>query len=351
MKLPVTDPTLEAVDRAMEARQQQEKPRPYLGMSSIGNSCSRQLWYSFRFCLVASFNASTLKKFDDGHHGEDVQAERLRLVDGIELHTETHDSKQYGFSDFAGHFRGHMDGAIKGIKQDPGNWYVWEHKQCEDKKLTELENIKNKSNDIEGNALIQWNATYYGQALLYMDYSGIDKHYLTVANAGGRHTVSCVTRANPELATQLKIKARNIIVSDRPLERVSEDASWYECKWCNYSDLCHGNRVANVNCRTCLHSSADTFYGGWTCEKHGETNDSGSCNDHLFIPDLLPFAEQVDADCDGVQYKNKINDQLFWNGKGQGRYSSVELKQASPELIGDAFVDVMKKDFNAEVSA
>ena len=44
-------------------------------------------------------------------------AERLRLVPGIDL--ETYDpvtGKQFGFVEIDGHFRGHADGLILGIK-------------------------------------------------------------------------------------------------------------------------------------------------------------------------------------------------------------------------------------------
>lgn len=53
MKLPITttDPTLDAMDAAQETAQTKEKRRPYLGMSSLGNECSRQLFYGFRWAV------------------------------------------------------------------------------------------------------------------------------------------------------------------------------------------------------------------------------------------------------------------------------------------------------------
>ena len=80
----IIDPTLEAADAALEAAQDRSV-RPYLGASAIGDPCARKLWYGFRHAAPPSFSAEVLKRFEDGHHGEDVQAARLRLVDGIEL--------------------------------------------------------------------------------------------------------------------------------------------------------------------------------------------------------------------------------------------------------------------------
>ena len=50
-KLPEpSDPTLEAVDAAIVKNNQQE-PRTYLGASGLGDSCSRKLWYGWRWIL------------------------------------------------------------------------------------------------------------------------------------------------------------------------------------------------------------------------------------------------------------------------------------------------------------
>ena len=36
--------------------------------------------------------------------------------------------------------------------------------------------------------------------------------------------------------------------------------AWYECKWCNYTDICFGEHPADKNCRTC--SSCSFVDGG-----------------------------------------------------------------------------------------
>src|SRR6516165_4637020 len=81
------DPTLAAVDRAIEERAAQQPSRPYLGMSAIGHPCARALWYSFRWVASKQWSAEVLKRFDDGDRGEEVMAARLRLVSGITLLT------------------------------------------------------------------------------------------------------------------------------------------------------------------------------------------------------------------------------------------------------------------------
>jgi hypothetical protein len=311
------DPTLEAVDRAIEARGNREQARPYLGMSAIGHSCDRALWYGFRWAGGASrFDAATLKRFEDGHHGEDVMAARLRLVDGITLLTiDPETGQQWEFVDHDGHFRGHFDGAIFGLLQAPKTWHVWEHKQVGDKKLAELK--KAKATYGEKNALRQWNYTYYAQAVLYMDYAQLDRHYLTVSSAGGRETISCRTEANPAEATVLRDKAKRIIEADRAPPRISNDPSWYECRWCEHHAVCHQAELPSVNCRTCLSSSASEE-GWWWCTRHGEPIPTDyqrtGCPSHLFLPSLIA-GEQVDAADDGswVEYRMP-NGEVWRNG-------------------------------------
>jgi hypothetical protein len=105
------DPTLEAIDRAMETRARREVKRTYLGMSSIGHPCRRKLWYGSAYRRAGEFDAETLYRFDDGHRGEDVMAARLRMVPGITLLTIDPDTgRQFRFEDHSGQFAGHPDG-------------------------------------------------------------------------------------------------------------------------------------------------------------------------------------------------------------------------------------------------
>lgn len=313
-----TDPTLEAADRALEGAEFRRGRRDYLGMSAIGNECDRNLWYDLRWVMKVKHNAETLKRFADGHHGEDLQADRLRMVDGITLLTVDPDNgRQFGFSDCDEHFKGHMDGAILGLLQAPKSWHVWEHKQVGDKKQAEL--IKLKERLGEKNALKAWNPVYYAQGLLYMHYSGMTRHYLTCSTPGGRSTVSI--RTDPDIAEALRLIARadRIIKAPVPPGRISEDPAWFKCRWCNFHSLCHGDTPADRSCRTCLHSSpvAD---GKWWCSRHecelSRAEQEQGCPDHRFIPPIV-HGEQSDVDGDTVIYLLKTGE--LWRDEGPYR--------------------------------
>ncbi len=295
----LSDPTLEAADRAMEAiSREQREVRPYLGASAIGKPCERQLWYDFRNAGREAMTAASLKRIEDGHHGEDVQAVRLRLVSGIELHTiDPETGRQIGIEDHAGHFRGHLDGAICGLLQSPKTWHVWEHKQVGEDKLTKLQKLKVSLG--EKNALHEWDIVYWSQAQIYMHYTGMTRHYLTAASPGGRNTVSCRTDYDAEAAIRLVEKARRVIFSEEPPVRASENADFYLCRFCPHSAYCHGSALPMRNCRTCLFSTPNPE-GGWGCEKHKRGIDPAQfldgCPDQRFIPAIVPFQQEDAAD-------------------------------------------------------
>jgi hypothetical protein len=303
------DPTLAAVDRAIEERALRDKPRRYLGMSAIGASCERNLWYLFRWVTKVRFSADALKRFADGHAAEDVQAQRLRLVEGVTLWTvDPETGRQFGYSDLGGHFGGHKDGVIVGLIQAPKTVHVWEHKSVNDDKLGKLEKLKAEKG--EKQALAAWDAVYYAQAVLYMHYSKLDRHYLTASSPGCRRTVSCRTEANPELALRLIAKADRIIYGNRPPARLSEDPSWFECRWCSHREICHEGALTDRNCRTCIFS-APVEGGGWRCGLYNYAlNDDEQrlgCVAHRFIPDLVP-GEQIDAAGDAAWIEYRLRD-------------------------------------------
>lgn len=230
-----SDPTLEAMKRKIE--EQPREGRDYLGASLIGNECARQVYYQYNGYEQEPFNADTLMNFEDGHRTEDLTAERLRLVDGIELITHKEDGNQLGFSALGGKFKGHYDGVITGLLQAPKAKHIWECKCSGEKKFNEFKRVK--KNYGEKNALRNWNKNYYAQAQLYMHFEQIDRHYLTVAYAGGRKYESCRTEYAPEVAAKYIDRADKIIQATEPPPRISEKSDFFICRWCDFKETCH----------------------------------------------------------------------------------------------------------------
>ena len=76
------------IDTRLEVEKQIEdglivqKPRPYLGMSQLGEKCSRKLWYDFRICSEIKIKPRLKRLFDRGHREEYVFQRDLRKMPG-----------------------------------------------------------------------------------------------------------------------------------------------------------------------------------------------------------------------------------------------------------------------------
>jgi hypothetical protein len=312
----ISDPTLDAINRELERIESEKKPRGYLGASGIGHECERKAWLDFRMASVRNIDARGLRRIEDGHRGEALMAERLRLVPGVKLVThEEDDGRQIGFVDIGGHFRGHLDGLITGLLQAPRAKHVWENKVVDQKKVDELAKLKASLG--EKNALAKWETVYYAQAQLYMHYFGVTRHYLTVCSPGVRDVISCRTEYDADVALRLVAKARRVIVATQPAPPISSDPSWYQCRWCDHWSICHDRKIASSvkalsGCRTCLHSTP-VENGQWRCERFNKIlaldDQLAGCPAHLFVPALVP-GEQVDAGEDWVEYR--LEDETVW---------------------------------------
>lgn len=305
-KLPApigSDPTLDAVDRALEARSAAEPRRGYLGASAIGDPCDAKIWYGFRWAAQRVIKAPGVRAIEDGHRTEDLTAERLRMVPGVQLWTEDPDEpgRQIGFSD--GHFAGNCDGIIIGILQAPETPHVWENKAVNEKKQQKLVSLKTELGEKE--ALKAWDLTYWGQAQVYMHRLGLERHYLTCDSPGGRSTVSVRTDYDPAAAIRLEERAKRIATAERPGTRISDRPDWYECKFCDFAEVCHAKALPEVHCRTCAHVTP-TDDGQWRCERHDKfltlQEQIEGCTSHLFHP-VFVDGEPVESGPDHITYK------------------------------------------------
>ena len=313
----IEDPTLAAADEALEAGQDRKR-RGYMGMSGVGHECSRKVWYDFRWISEIEFDAATLKRFADGHLSEDIQAERLRAVEGIELLTHDADGKQFAIVDDTGHLRGHTDGKILGLLQAPKTWHVWEHK-CSSK-MNEL--IKFKTDLGEKNALKKWSIIYYTQAQLYMHYTGFSRHYLTCAEPGTRKSISVRTNYDCEFALRAISRAQSIVKADAPPARIANSSTFYLCRFCDHQKVCWGSALPPRHCRTCVMASPEDA-GQWSCglgiqEPLGIDTQREGCPCHLYLPPLVGGV-QVDACGNGAAFEwieYRRPDGTIWRDEG-----------------------------------
>ena len=139
---------------------------------------------------------------------------------------------------------------------------------------------------------------------IYMHLTGIARAlYVAVCKDTDDLHIERV-HADGAAADRLLDKARRVITAKYPPARISEDPTWWECRFCDHHATCHEGAPAETNCRTCLH--ATPVEGGWHCARFDQALDRAAqhraCPRHLFIPDLVA-GEVIDAGDDHVVYR------------------------------------------------
>lgn len=232
-----------------------EKPRPHLGASLIGHKCRRWLWLSFRWCVQEDFEGRILRLFRRGQDEEARIIEDLRNA-GVEV---IDDQGSQARVEILPHFSGSMDGiALSGVPEAPEKKHILEFKT----------HSKKSFDDLVKNGVEKSKPQHYAQMQVYMLGSEIDRAlYIAVCKDDDRLYAERV-RFDDETAQKLKLKAEQIIFTDRLPEPLSTRPDWYECKWCAAYKFCHKSDLSIIkkNCRSCAYSSATNT--GFLCHKH-----------------------------------------------------------------------------------
>ena len=168
----------------------------------------------------------------------------------------------------------------------------------------------------------------------------------------------------PEVAQALIDKANAIIRAVEPPEGISTDSTYYECRFCDYHAICHGQAVPAPTCRSCAMATPELDGDArWSCGKHGvdipEAGQREGCSGHLYIPILLArTAKAVDATDVTVIYKTESGNQ-FTNGDpalNPAHISSAEIHAAQDKSIlgavaNDQFIMDMRTQFGGRIVA
>lgn len=344
--------TLTAMDSAIAAEEAARIPRGHLGMSQIGNPDSRTLWLKFRWSLPDTPAPRTLRIFALGHAVEAEIARYLRMIPGVELHTDD-GSGQFGFHHLGGHFAGSMDGAIHGIPEAPKTWHVWEAKSVAGKRFADLVKKGVKA----------WSPEYYAQLQCYMGASGMERAMFTAYNKDDSSLHIERVHQEPMFWEGMIAKAERIITDPEAPESTWPNREWYESKWMGdeAQAVYWGDKVPRPNCRNCRMAEAVITGEGarWHCHLDATDKDIpdqyAGCSDHQYLPCLLSgFAKAIESNGTVAMYQHK-NGRMFANGSGDhgadfACYSSQELHDCNgPDCIADPFTDTAKLEFNARI--
>jgi hypothetical protein len=287
-------PTVDAIYAAYEAAQESGY-RDHLGASLIGGPCGRAAWYSWRWATRARHTGRLLRLFETGQLEEARLVANLRRIGVTVLDVDPDTGRQWVVRDGSGHFGGSMDAVAVGFPEAPKAWHVCEFKTHNAKSFAKLQ-----AEGVEKSKPLHW-----AQMQAYMHLADIERAFYLAVCKDTDELYQERVRRDQEAGLRIVAKAERIIGAAQPPERISQDPAWFQCRFCDHRDACHGDAVPERHCRSCLHSTP-VAGGGWHCarlqaELTPQVQRVG-CAAHLYIPGLVP-GEQVDAGEDWVAYR------------------------------------------------
>jgi hypothetical protein len=229
--------------------------RTHLGISLIGDECSAKLFYGWRWTKKPKFNGQTLRLFNRGHL-EEGRFVALILASGMQIVQQDETGGQYRVSYLGGHFGSAIDGVVIGCPDmpNPSTPILTEMKTHNDNSFKKLKTAGVKESKWE----------HYVQQQEYMLYYGLPASLYIAVNKNTDEIWCEIVPFDRETAERYKDRGHIIALSETPPPKLSQDRSFYKCKWCDYRGICHMGDMPEVNCRTCKHSYP-LEDGTWRC--------------------------------------------------------------------------------------
>jgi len=326
--------------------------RRYLGASLVGHECERYLWYYFRDACKQNIDGRIYRLFATGELEEKRLGNDLVSI-GCEVHVCNENGEQFALSALGGHLSGHMDGCALGIPEATKTWHVLEFKTHNAKSFAHL--VKN--------GVKKSKPQHYAQMMIYMHLAEMKRALYLARNKDTDALYSERIRWDNRESEDLIDKARRIITSPSPPERIAEKGDFFKCRWCDANSICWGPTssqdpvfpVASISCRQCCHATpvVENSDGGmWKCEKRGDYIPiQNLCRYHLILPGMITCAEPVDYIKSGIveeSIKFVSGESHEWY-HGSFGFSSEELLGLPRSVVEDKIVNEAKQAFNVSV--
>lgn len=254
----ITEALRLAIDH-VSASKQGDGFREHLGASVIGQRCVRKAWYSFRWYKKRTHTGRMVRLLSRGHRQEAIVADLLRDLGATVELADDSTGKQFVASILGGHVGGSSDGRISGLEafglEGAGNF------ECK------TSNAKNFS-ILLSKGVMTAKLDHYVQAQMYMGFFMLPWTLYCCVNKDTDDIALDVIYARPEMFNQYVDRAGEIVQATNPPPRISSNSSWWECKLCDYHDICHHDAEPEHNCRTCGNSQPLVAgeYAEWLCK-------------------------------------------------------------------------------------
>jgi hypothetical protein len=232
-----------------------DEHRNHLGASIIGKECAREAWYIFRWVKFQVFDGRMLRLFDRGKKEEANFVNLLRAIGCQVWEVDPITGKQFRIYGVKGHFGGSLDsgGLLPYLPDFP---ILMEFKTHNTKSFT---NLVNKG-------LILSKPQHYSQMCSYGAHYKFRYGLYVAINKNDDDIWPELVELDWKRAHDLENKAQDIIESQFPPQRISDNPAYFACKWCFASEICHNNAPVEINCRSCK-CALPVENGEWRCTR------------------------------------------------------------------------------------
>jgi Holliday junction resolvase-like predicted endonuclease len=315
------------LNEAIQLKHAQEPKRTHLSASQWSH-CDRAMWMTLRQTTIDAPKPEILRTFAFGHTIEELIVGWLKDA-GYKVALQ-----QAKVKNSFGSYIGSIDGVIV----IDGEAYLLEIKSSASKYFKQW--IKEGAPE-----------KYKAQASIYMHHSDqlskannkLKKCLFVVMNKDTSEVHTEVFEYDEGYAAIQTERMENVIM----LEDMPPIEESYMCNMCKHKPVCKGEKVAQINCRTCCHVSC--VNGEFEC-KHG----SEVCFRHVFHPKLMEALGYefvgVDNHNEAILYKDMAMAAKGIHVEGKITFNSEEFVSARDTgLLQDEILMMLKDEFNGTI--
>lgn len=308
------------VELILETRAANEIQRRPNGLrpSELGRECARWLWLRLRWADdMEPISGRLYRLFETGQLQEARIVKELRSV-GSEVFDVDPDNprEQISINTFDGHSKGYLDSVLGDVPFSKGGWCVGEYKTHSEKSFKLL--------DKDGVAIAK--PEHYAQMQIYMHEHRLEEALYYAVNKNDDQPYAEFIDYDKRYIERLYAKGERVVHGIDIPERLSNQPTFFTCKWCSANEVCFNKKLPGRNCRTCAFShplnakererANEQRQNIWLCEMHGKLLDlddqRSGCPDHRFHPhmvtgDSAQMGEEV-AENETVNYVYRFED-------------------------------------------
>ncbi len=233
-----------------------EKPREYLGFSSIGSECRRKIWYGWRWATPKILERRMVRLLNRGHAEESIIISDLESMGMVISNTQA----ELTHTIVGKHSQGHIDGEVENVPYGFDRKHLLEMKTMKDDLWRRCDNEGVEKSHYE----------YYAQFQIYMHYRKLEWTLFVATNKNNDKRIYQRIPYEESVGREMHKRVTDIIFEEEPPMRIVDDPAFYICHSCKQKNVCYGKTPPQINCRTCLHATvADD--GVWECATKHQT--------------------------------------------------------------------------------